>query len=252
MNIAIITGASSGLGKEYVKAVFESEKGLDEIWIIARRADRLEEIAKEISPKIIPLPFDITAEDFAENFSRILAEKKPDVKLLINNAGFGKLGLFTDISLENNRGMVKLNCEAFTAVAYLTLPYMKENSRIINTCSIASFAPNTRMTVYSSTKAYVMSFSKGLRSELKPRKIGVLAVCPGPMDTEFLPVADITEGASKTFDGLPRVSPRKIAEKSLKASAKGRGVYTDRFIYKFYRFVAKILPTDLVMKFCGA
>lgn len=250
MDIAVITGASSGLGKEYLVKILKMFPELDKIWIIARRKERLEELAG-LSPKIVPYPFDLTSPDFVSGFSDLLKAEKPNIKLLINNAGYGKLGLFEDISLEDNTGIVRLNCEAFTAVAYLALRYMSEGGQIINICSIASFAPNTRMTVYSSTKAYVMSFSRALRSELKPRKINVLSVCPGPMDTEFLPVASIEKGTSGTFDTLPRVDPAEIAEKSLIASKKGRAVYTNKAFYKFYRFVAKILPASLVMKFSG-
>jgi short-subunit dehydrogenase len=133
----------------------------------------------------------------------------------------------------------------------LSLDYIIENGDIINSCSIASFAPNSRMAVYSSTKAYVMSFSRALREELKSRKINDLAVCPGPMDTEFLSLANITKGASRTFDTLPRVNPRNMAVRSLKASQKKRGVYTDRLFYKFYRVLAKVLPHRLVMLFSG-
>ena len=251
MNIAVITGASSGLGKEYVYCLLKNRPDLDRILIIARREDRLKEIAG-VSPKIVPVPLDLTSSDFSEKYRKILIENDADVKILINNAGFGKLGLFEDISGEENAGMVRLNCEAFTVVAYETLKFMKAGAEIINTCSIASFAPNTRMTVYSSTKAYVMSFSRALREELKPRKINVLAVCPGPMDTEFLPIANIGPGDSGTFDSLPRVNIKRIAEKSLVASSKKRAVYTCMVFYKFYRLISKILPTSLVMKFCGA
>ena len=251
MNTAVITGASSGLGKEYVYSLLKSRPDIDRIFIIARREDRLKEIA-EASPKIVPVCMDLTSPDFAEKYREALTQNNADVKILINNAGFGKLGFFEDITAKENAGMVRLNCEAFTVVAYETLKFMKSGAEIINTCSIASFAPNTRMTVYCSTKAYVMSFSRALREELKPRKINVLAVCPGPMDTEFLPIANIGPGDSGTFDSLPRVNVKKIAEKSLIASSKKRAVYTCMIFYKFYRLISKILPTSLVMKFCGA
>ena len=251
MNTAVITGASSGLGKEYVYSLLNSRPDIDRIFIIARREDRLKEIA-EASPKIVPVCMDRTSPDFAEKYRDALTHNNADVKILINNAGFGKLGFFEDITAKENAGMVRLNCEAFTVVAYETLKFMKAGAEIINTCSIASFAPNTRMTVYCSTKAYVMSFSRALREELKPRKINVLAVCPGPMDTEFLPIANIGPGDSGTFDSLPRVNVKKIAEKSLIASSKKRAVYTCMIFYKFYRLISKILPTSLVMKFCGA
>ncbi len=251
MNIAVITGASSGLGWEYAKAVYEIRTDLDEIWVIARREERLQELKTQLADKIIPVAFDITDPQAVENYVNLLNEKDATVKLLINNAGFGKLGYFDELSLGENTRMVQLNCEALTAMTAATLPFMNEHSEIINSCSIASFAPNTRMAVYSSTKAYVMSLSRALRLELKRRKINVLAVCPGPMSTEFLSVANIEDGASKTFDMLPRVNPRTMAVKSLKASHKGRAVYTNRVFFKFYRLLAKILPHSLVMKLCG-
>lgn len=251
MNIAVITGASSGLGLEYVKAVYETRTDLDEIWIIARRKDRLEKISSDIGSTVIPLAFDITDSDSVKKYTELLKEKGAEVKLLINNAGFGKLGDFDKISAEDNAGMVRLNCEALTVITSVTLPFMNSGGEIINTCSIASFAPNTRMAVYSSTKAYVMSFSRVLNIELKNRKINVLAVCPGPMDTEFLGIANINDGVSRTFDTLPRVNPEIIARKSLAASKKEKAVYTNRLFYKFYRIVAKILPHSLVMKMCG-
>ena len=251
MNIAVITGASSGLGWEYAKALYETRVDLDEIWVIARREDRLKELQSELGSSIIPVAFDITDPQSVDDYVALLKEKGATVKLLINNAGFGKLGNFDELSLQENTAMVRLNCEALTAMTAATLPFMNERSEIINSCSIASFAPNTRMAVYSSTKAYVMSLSRALREELKSRKINVLAVCPGPMETEFLSVANIEKGTSTTFDTLPRVNPRTMAVKSLKASKKGKAVYTNRIFYKFYRILAKMLPHSLVMKLCG-
>ena len=250
MNIAVITGASSGLGLEYAKEVYNTRADLDEIWIIARREDRLKELQSQLGSTVIPIAFDITDPQSIENYICLLKDKNATVKLLINNAGFGKLGNFDELSLQENTRMVRLNCEALTAMTSATLPFMDKHSEIINSCSIASFAPNTRMAVYSSTKAYVMSLSRALRLELKSRKINVLAVCPGPMDTEFLSVANIQRGASKTFDTLPRVNIHTMAVKSLKASRRGCAVYTNRIFYKFYRLLAKLLPHSIVMKMC--
>lgn len=248
MKTAIITGASSGLGVEFTKAVANTRTDIEKIIVIARRADRLENLQKTLSNKIYPLPLDLTKDGFADILMQTLKDLNADLKLLINNAGFGKLGNFTDIDTNDNAFMVRLNCEALTTVTDVCLPFMSENSEIINTCSIASFAPNIRMATYSSTKAYVMSLSRALREELKPKKINVLACCPGPMDTEFLPLANIKKGASHTFDTLPRVNVREMAEKSLKASKKKRAVYTNKPFFKFYRLVAKVLPHSIVMK----
>ncbi len=250
MKIAIITGASSGLGADFALETDKMRADIDEIWLVARRKDRLEKIAEKLGKKTRVLSLDITSDEALEELSKVLEQEKPDIRLLINNAGFGKLGFFGDLSAQDSKDMIRLNCEGLTVITRLCLPFMREKAEIINTCSIASFAPNARMAVYSSTKAYVMSFSRALRLELKPKKINVLSVCPGPMETEFLPVAGIGKGDSFTFDTLPRVNPIKMARGSLKASKKGRGVYTCRFFYKFYRILAKILPHSLVMYLC--
>lgn len=252
MNIAVITGASSGLGEQFALKIDALRPEIEEIWLIARREERLLSLSKRLSKKVKVLSLDITDEEALKKFSALLEAEKANVKMLINNAGFGKLGDFDSMPAGDGGAMVRLNCEALTVITGLTLPFMNKNSEIINSCSIASFAPNSRMAVYSSTKAYVMSFSRALRNELKSRKINVLATCPGPMDTEFLSLAGIHKGTSFMFDNLPRVKPDVMAEKSLKASKNKRAVYTNLLFYKFYRFLAKILPHSIVMKIAGA
>lgn len=248
MKIAIITGASSGLGEEYVKCVAGGFADIDEIWAIARREERLKALSDRYpGKKIVPVPLDLTDYDSYDALEKRLAEYRPEVGILINNAGFGTLGNFDTMELHTQARMVDLNNRALTAVTSAVLPYMKKGDFIVNVCSIAAFAPNPRMTVYCSTKAYVYSFSKSLRFELKPRGINVLAVCPGPMDTEFLPVAGINKGASHTFDTLPRCNPVTVAERSLKRAAAGHGKYTPKVFYKFYHLLSNILPHSLVM-----
>lgn len=248
MKIAVITGASSGLGAEFAYAVDKLCEEIDEIWLVARREDRLKEVAEKLSKNTKILTMDITDNDSLKDYENVLKENNAEISLLINNAGFGKLGDFSELSVEDNGDMVRLNCEALTVFTAISLPYIINGGEIINSCSIASFAPNSRMAVYSSTKAYVMSFSRALREELKQKKINVLAVCPGPMDTEFLAVAGIEKGTSSTFDMLPRVNPKAVAIGSIKASKKKKAVYTNHIFYKFYRILAKILPHSLVMK----
>lgn len=249
MPIAVITGASSGLGREYVRQLTEQIPTLDEIWLIARRLDRLEAIAADYPERRFRfLPLDLTKEESFGEYRRALQESGATVQLLINNAGYGKLGLFADEDVEGQIGMVDLNCRALTAVTNLTLPHMTRGSGILNVSSIASYAPTPRMTVYCSTKAYVSHFSHSLREELRPHGIAVLAVCPGPMATEFLDVAAIT-GHSKTFQTLPYCQPEAVAKKSLQRLLHGKSWYTNRAFYKLYRVLAKLLPYRLVMKF---
>lgn len=251
MKIAIITGASSGLGEKFALETDKARPEIEELWLIARREDKLETLKEKLSKKVKILPLDITDPSARLKYADTLKAENAEVLLLINNAGYGKLDNFENLTAEDNGGMVRLNCEALTVITSLTLPYIQKGGEIINSCSIASFAPNTRMAVYSSTKAYVMSLSRALRSELKSRKINVLATCPGPMDTEFLSLAGIQKGTSLTFDIMPRVNPEVMARKSLKASKKGRAVYTNLAFYKLYRLLAKILPHSIVMKMAG-
>ena len=248
MKIAVITGASSGLGYEYVKAVIARYPDLDEYWLIARRTERLEAIAAEYpDKKIVPLSLDLTKEESFAEYASLLMASKPDIRLLINNAGFGKLGKLADMPYGDQMKMVDLNNKALTGMTNISLPYMNKGSYVLNVCSIASFAPNPRMTVYCSTKAYVLSFSRSLRFELKDKGINVIAVCPGPMNTEFLANAGIEEGSSKAFDTLPYCDPEKVARVSLVKADAGKGIYTPHGFFKFYRVLAKILPHELVM-----
>ena len=248
MNIAIITGASSGLGIEYLKHICERYNNVNEYWIIARRREKLEEIAKAYpDKKIVPISLDLSDYESYKLFEEMLVKNDAKVKILVNNAGYGVLGDVYDEGYMRQSGMVDLNCRALTALTTIALKFMEAGDFIVNVCSIASFCPNARMTVYSSTKAYVRSFSRGVRFENKKRGINVLAVCPGPMDTEFLSVAGISGGKSKTFETLPYCNPTKVALGSLIAAEKGRAIYTPGAFYKFYRVLAKITPQSWLM-----
>lgn len=250
MNLALITGASSGLGREYTRLVAEKYPQLDEILLIARRRERLEEIALAYpNRRIHVLALDLTDPASFDVIARWLDERDASVGLLVNNAGMGVLGDVADSQPETQARMIDLNCRALTALTTLCLRRMPRGAAIVNVCSIAAFVPNPRLNTYSATKAFVLSFTKGLREELKPRGVRALAVCPAPMDTEFLPAAGIQPGVSRTFDALPRVKPAVVAEKSLSAAFRGRCVYTNGLFYKCFRVLGKLLPHNWLMRF---
>ncbi len=249
MNTAVITGASAGLGREFALQASKKFPDIEEYWVIARRADKLEELKTLMAPKSVRIfPLDLCDEKSFNILSGELQKSKPQVSLLINNSGCGYLNNVGDGSLDEQLRMVDLNLRALTAVSHIVIPYMINGGRIINISSIASFCPNPRMTVYSAGKSYVSAFSRGIGYELKPRKITVTAVCPGPMDTEFIYLGKI-KGDSKTFDTLPYCVPEKVVAGALNAAVKGREVYTPTAFYKFYRFLAKILPQKLMIHF---
>lgn len=248
MKTAVITGASSGLGEQYYKELSKEKYGFESIWLIARRREKLEEMAQN-DKRVKILSLDLCERGSFDLLSKELSEAKAEIGLLINNAGVGTHGDFDTLSPESQARMTDLNVTALTLTTSVCLPFMKQGSAIINVSSIASFAPNPGMTVYSSTKAYVLAFSKCLREELrKKRGINVLAVCPGPMDTEFLDVARI-RGNSKMFDTLPYCDPEKVVTLSVRRALKGKAVSVNLLLFKLYRVIAKILPHNLVMKF---
>lgn len=240
MKTAILTGASSGLGREFALRIRKAFPDIEEILLVARRAGRLEELAARIGGCRAVCAGLTKAEDIAA-LAAGLEEEHAEVRLLINCAGCGYLGAFADSEPAEQENMIRLNVLALTQVTRAVLPYMRRGARIINISSIASFVPNAYMTVYSATKAYVQSFSRALRYELKEKGIGVTAVCPGPMETEFLSIGRIS-GRSKTFDRLPYCKPAKVAAHALRSAKRGRSVYTPKLFYKFYHVIAHILP----------
>ena len=250
MSAAIITGASSGLGKEYFDLVVNNFEDIDEIWIISRSKEKLDSLAQSIDTEkktVIAVYLDLSDEESYEKLSKIFSMHKPDIRLLINNAGYGNLKNFDELSSDEIISTVKLNALGLTLMTKVCLPYMGEDSFILNVSSIGSFAPTPKMSVYCATKAYVSSLSVALSEELLDRGITVTAVCPGPMETNFFEAGKINMGDSKRFASLPRENAREIAEKSLKAAMKGKRTYINKLYYKAYRIVSKILPTDMVL-----
>lgn len=250
MSIALITGASSGLGKEYVESVIEQYSQIEEFWLIARRKENLEEIAKQHPDKVIAaISLDLQDEKSFSILDRLLRENAPEIKILINAAGYGQCSSFYASDRLKQTGMVDLNCTALTQVTRLCLPHMAHSSLIVNIASIAGFLPLPGMAVYAASKSYVINFSKALREELRIRGVNVIAVCPGPMETEFFDIAYQPAGTSKTMDALPRVSPKTVARVTLKRGAKKKAMYIPGMFYKFYHLLAKILPHSWLLKF---
>ena len=249
MKTAIITGASSGLGREFARQLADVFPEIGCCWLIARREDRLEEVAREmVGVETVCLPLDLCDPAAFTALEEKLVAEKPEVAMLINNAGCGYLGRMGETKTDLQTRMVDLNVRALTAVTNLVVPYMPAGGRILNTSSIASFCPTPRMTVYGASKAYVSSFTVGLSEELRRKNITVTAVCPGPMKTEFLDAGRIT-GRSPAFEYLPYCDQVRVAGGALRAARAGQTIYTPKLFYKFYRLLAKVTPVKLMVKF---
>lgn len=247
MQIAIVTGASSGLGMEFAHAIIERYHELDEVWLIARRKERLELFAdRHTNTTIRSLRLDLSKPESYDQLTGLLAEENPQIQILINNAGFEMQLRFDETSMTDIGSMIDLNVKGLTLLNAVCLPYMGKGSFEIVTCSVTSFAPTPGLAVYSATKAYASFFIKALRRELKPRQIKVLLLCPGNMDTEMNIRSNVKEKHSKIAK-LPYLNLNKETRKALKKAEHGQGVYTPKLFYKGYRLLGKLLPSSLMM-----
>lgn len=256
--IAIITGASSGLGKEFAKQVSQSSV-YDEIWIIARREEKLNEIATEINSSknfnvIRPVVMDVSGTDGVNRLKKYIEtedeklrkiESGIEISLLINNAGFGTYGPFENTSLNKQMQMIELNCITVTGLCGIALPYLKKDSVIINTSSLAAFMPLGNFAVYGASKSYVLNYSIALAAELKHKGIKVHALCPGSVSTEFANVA--SNGARKEVKG--GINPEKVIKQCLKRAFKGKKMSLYRPKWRFTAFMSRFLGRFLVASY---
>lgn len=247
MNIGVITGASSGLGAQYLNALIETYPKLDEIWLIARRKDRLEKLAEEHKEiKIRPIALDLSKDESYYELENLLINENPVIEVLINNAGYEKTGILKTMDKNYVLSMINLNVKGFTMINRVCLPFMKKGSIGIMTCSISSFVPVPKQAVYSASKIYVKYLSEALHAETKKDGINILAMCPGNMDTEMNPKGGTSQ--SDKVDKLPFLDMKKITRKSIKLAKKGKAIYTPNGLYKLYGFASKVLPTSLMIK----
>lgn len=165
-NIAIVTGASSGIGCEFVKLLLGRGE-LDEIWIIARNAERLQSMVTEFGDKLKPVPMDVSDIEQIKALTDILKSAEVNICFLVNSAGFGKFGSYSDIGIDESVNMIDLNISGLVAMGLVCLPFMSKGGRIINIASQASFQPLPYLSVYSATKAFVRNYSRALNVELK-------------------------------------------------------------------------------------
>lgn len=245
MRIGIVTGASSGLGREFVKQISEKEH-LDEVWAIARRENRLRQLKEQTKMPVRPIGMDLTDGKSFLTLRKLLENEKPNVRILINAAGYGRMGNYADIPLEDNSGMIDLNCRALVNMTLTVLPYMNRGARIMEICSSSAFQPLPGLNVYAASKAFVMHYSRALRWELFSRGVHVTAVCPYWIrDTEFIPVSKKTRNshAVRHFPFASRV--HCVAAHALIDSRLNLPVSTPGIVCFFQRIFAKFIPHEI-------
>ncbi|MCR4947532.1 MAG: SDR family NAD(P)-dependent oxidoreductase [Treponema sp.] len=257
-NIAIITGASSGMGKEFALQVAQ-KYDFDEIWIVARRLEKLEKLSEDINKTkhfniVKPVALDLGSMNGISKLEKLLIQENKKlakvesgitIGLLINNAGYGSYGPFEETSVEVETQMVQLNCTSLTGLCGIALPFMKKGSVIINTASLAAYMPLGNFAVYAATKAYVLSFSTALAAELKDKGIKVHALCPGSVSTEFANVA--SNGARPEVKG--GIAPEGVVAQCLDRAFKGKMTSLYRLKWKCLAFMSHFVSGKIVARF---
>ena len=246
MKIAIVTGASSGMGREFVYAL-DREGKYEEIWVIARRADRLESLKTECKTAIRPIALDLGKAESFDAYRALLETEKPDVSVLVNCAGFGKFGTYAEIPTEVACEMIDLNCKALVRMTEYTLPYMNTGAHIVELDSLSSFQPVPYIGVYAASKAFVLSYSRALNRELDDKDISVMAVCPFWTKTEFFDHAVIDGEKPVVKKYAAMYEPQQIVARAWRDAKRGKDVSKFGFIARAQMALVKILPHGLIM-----
>jgi short-subunit dehydrogenase len=224
MPTALITGASSGIGAAFAQALANRQTNLV---LVARSQDKLNALAQQLQTQY-SIQAEVLVKDLAEpgastSIFEAVTQKNIAIDLLINNAGFGDYGAFSESSLAKQLEMIQVNISALVELTYQFLPQMQKrgSGSIVNLSSIAGFQPMPYMSVYGATKAFVLNFSEALWAENRETGVNVLAVCPGPTQTDFFDRAGFARFESGSADNQRSTSPEAVVQEALDALEKG-------------------------------
>jgi short-subunit dehydrogenase len=245
--VALVTGASAGLGVEFARQL--SKRG-HRLVLAARRKDRLDALAKQLG-NARAVAIDLSRANAAAKLMADLEAAGEEVEILVNNAGFGLIGRFAELDSKRERQMIDLNVGALADLCRAIAPGMieRKSGAIINVASTAAFQPGPRMAVYFATKAFVLSFSEALHEELKPHGIKVSCLCPGPTRTEFGEVAGF--GGNAGFDTVA-MEAGEVVEAGLKGMDRNRAVVVPGWVNKIGAVSTRFAPRSVVRKIAGA
>ncbi len=248
--VAIITGASSGLGRSFAMALDQRLPNNIAFWLIARHEKGLQETASELNRDVRLLPLDLTLPESFDSLNTIIENEKPTVCYLINNAGEGRAGYFEEETLVMHRSLSDLNVRAPLLMTSLALPYMERGSRVLFTASVAAFLPQPGFATYASSKAMILSFGRALAEELRSRGIYVSVTCPNPMMTNFFSPEE-KDAFQNSFKRISIEDPDVVAKKTLAAVERGRKVIVTGGWGKCIRIAARIVPTSWLIRIVG-
>lgn len=240
--IAIVTGASGGMGQVFVREL--AKETLDEIWIIGRSEQRLLALKNEFGERIMPVCKDLTKNEDILSFSDLLKKQNPSVMWLVNNAGIARMAPSKEFSYSEIEQTIDLNCKAPAVLINICIPFMEKGAKILNISSASAFQPVPFINLYAATKAFERSYSRALNAELKSFGITVTAVCPSWVDTDML--SKEINGKKVRFPGI--AAPERVVKKALKDAKKGRDMSICSLYVKCQHLNVKLLPQRLTMK----
>lgn len=250
MSTAVITGASSGIGYEFAKILAQKQY---QLVLVARNLDRLNDIKQELEAKfainVILIPADLSLENVAEGIVKEIKYRQLNVEILVNNAGFGYGGYYTQQTWENEKDMIQVNIKSLSQLTKLILPLMleKKKGRICHVASTAGFYPGPLMAVYYASKAYVVSYSQALANELKKTGVTVTCLCPGPTATNFQSVAGVEK--SRLFKISKMATAKEVAEYGCQAMMSGKTVAIPGGMNNFLLFFSRFLSRKAITRF---
>ncbi len=247
MNIIVITGASSGIGREFARQMDNHFGRIDEFWLVARSRDRLEALAGTLKHRTRIFAMDITEKESLDRLEDTALRHNAAVRMLINCAGYGIMGSFSEQDADLETGMIRVNCQALTELTHRLIPYMRWGSRIIQMASSAAFLPQPGFAVYAATKAYVLNFSRALGEELKNAGIYVTSVCPGPVDTPFFDIAEAT-GSTLSVKKYTMVEAERVVANALWDSYHKHPMSVCSLPIKAFQVLAKAVPHSLLLR----
>ena len=240
MSVAIITGASGGIGSEFARQL--NQLGvIDEFWFVARNESRMQALADELGVTAKIISADLTTMDGINKVRTALEEEKPSVSFLVNASGFGNYGAFDEISEDEVIKMIDLNAKALVLLTHMIIPYMEVGGRIIELGSGSCFAPLPYFNIYSSSKVFVLHYTKSLNYELKKYGVRATCFCPGWVDTEFLGKSK-ANGNTHPKTMKPLLKCEDVVRKCIKASIKGRVMCVTNWYTKLQHLLFKIIP----------
>ena len=231
------------MGKDFVKEL-QKEKNVDEIWMIARRKERLDTMAEKTDGKLRAFALDLTDQSSFQIIQNMLKTERPQIQYLVNAAGAGRMGKVSDIAYQEHAFVLDINVKALTCMSRICLPYIGNGGHIIQLCSGSAFMPQPEFASYAASKSYVLSFSRALRQEVKKKGITVTAVCPGPVNTEFFEAAGSEIApAKKRF----LVESKDVVRKAMKDAKSGKELSVYGMSMKLVHLAGKMLPTRVVL-----